>query len=125
MGKNQNSQAFDVTDEYYKELDDAAVTLAEAEYQLSLLTDGVDIVEKTLMYKADLDFKEQTGSGKTLAVDLQRREAKRSQEYANVVRAKAAAKRAQSLARSRRADMEMKFDEWRTRSADRRKNNSY
>ena len=77
------------------------------------------------MYKADLDFKEQTGSGKTLAVDLQRREAKRSQEYANVVRAKAAAKRAQSLARSRRADMEMKFDEWRTRSADRRKNNSY
>ena len=117
--QNKNSP-FEVTEEYYRNLEASAIELAEAEYQLSLMTDGVDILEKSLMYKADLDFKAATESIKALPVDLQRREAKRSPEYAHAVRAKAAAKRAQSLAKSKRFDLEKRFEEWRTRSADKR-----
>ena len=117
--QNKNSP-FEVTEEYYRNLEASAIELAEAEYQLSLMTDGVDILEKSLMYKADLDFKAATESNKALPVDLQRREAKRSPEYAHAVRAKAAAKRAQSLAKSKRFDLEKRFEEWRTRSADKR-----
>jgi hypothetical protein len=120
-----NNSPFEITEKYYEDLDAAAIRLSEAEYQLSLLTDGVDIVEKTLMYKADQDFKAATGSSKTLAVELQRREAKRSPEYAHIVRAKATAKAAQSLAKSRRFDMEKRLDEWRTRAATKRQTGRY
>ncbi|OUV22621.1 MAG: hypothetical protein CBC55_03675 [Gammaproteobacteria bacterium TMED95] len=120
-----NTGPFEVTDEYYEDLDAAAHELAEAEYQLSLITDGVDIMEKTLMFKADQEYKTTTNSNKSLPIELQRREAKRSPEYAHAVRAKAAAKRAQSLAKSKRFDLDKRFDEWRTRSADKRNAGRY
>tara|TARA_Y100000310_G_scaffold92562_1_gene90210 strand:- start:2396 stop:2764 length:369 start_codon:yes stop_codon:yes gene_type:complete len=106
---------------FYKEMEDLSFRLGEAEKNLVIYTDGLSALEKKLMKEADDSFYEL--HKKRLPETLQRREAKRDPRYTKMIRAKASASRDKVTYRIQLDIMKMKFEEWRTRSADRRNSN--
>lgn len=116
--KGNNNAVIEIDQSFYDRWDNLHQDLAEAEKDLVIYTDGLGALEKRLMQKADDDFYREYK--KRLAEVLQRREAKADQSYINTIRAKAAAQARKTLIKGRVEMMKMQFDEWRTRSADRR-----
>jgi len=108
----------EVDEDFYAELESLNIRLAEAERDLVLFTEGLSVVEKKLMIKADNQFFSE--HKKRLPEVLQRRDARASPQYMNVVRAKARAQESKVSLRGQIDTMKMKFEGWRTRSANSR-----
>jgi hypothetical protein len=110
--------AVEIDEAFYQRFTELNVQLGEAERDLIYYTEGLSVLEKKLMERADENFYK--SEGKRLPEYLQRREAKSHPEFINMVRAKARAQEAKVVLKGQVELMKMKFDEWRTRSADRR-----
>lgn len=108
----------EIDSEFYERWEQAHLELAEVEKDLVILTDGLSSLEKKLMYQADEAFNAEYK--KRLPETLQRREARRHDNYVQAIKAKAQAQGRKILIKGRIDMMKMVFDEWRTRSADRR-----
>lgn len=117
-GTRQTRQPFEVDEAFYEKYEDIANRLAIAERDLVIYTDGLAALEKKLMQDADDAFFNQ--HKKHLAEVLQRRDAKANPEFTRMIRAKAQAQSQRTALRSQLDIMKMRFEEWRTRSADRR-----
>lgn len=114
----QNNNYFEVDSSFYEQMEDVAYRLAEAERSLVIFTDGLSALEKKLMKEADDAFFAE--NRKRLPETLQRREARRHPNYTKMVRAKASASSDKVYLKMKADILKMKFDEWRTRSANNR-----
>jgi len=108
----------EIDDAFYQRYESLGIRLAEAERDLVIYSEGLSVIEKKLMVKADNAFFRE--NNKRQAEALQRRDAKADPEYMKVVRAKAKAQESKTLYKVQLELMKMKFEGWRTRSADRR-----
>lgn len=111
-------QPFEVDESFYEKYEGLANRLAIAERDLVIYTDGLAALEKKLMQDADDAFFNE--HKKRLPEVLQRREAKANPEFTRMIRAKAQAQCQRTALRAQLDVMKMRFEEWRTRSADRR-----
>lgn len=117
MGSNTHG-VVEVNQDFYQQYEDTTIRLAQAEHNLVFYTEGLAVLEKQLMVKSDQDYYGE--HKKRLPEYLQRREAKSHPDYVTMVRNKAAAQRDKSIFKGRIEILKMQFEEWRTRSADRR-----
>jgi hypothetical protein len=108
----------EIDDSFYESYRDVTLRLGEAEHNLVFFTEALPVLEKKLMYRSDEAF--YTEFKKRLPEYLQRREAKSNPAYIQAVRAKARSQEAKVALRGEQDILKMKFDEWRTRSVDRR-----
>lgn len=108
----------EINTEFYERWESAHLDLAEVEKDLVILTDGLSALEKKLMHQADEAF--YRDFNKRLPETIQRREARRHDNYIQAIKAKAQTQGRKVLIKGRIEMMKMQFDEWRTRSADRR-----
>lgn len=111
----------EITPEYYERYEEYVIKLAKAEEDIVILKSGLEALEKRLMKAHDDEFKAHN-NGKTLPEYLQRREAKADPKYMAATRALARVSSEKVLYRGKIAMLDKVFDEWRTRSADRRGN---
>jgi DNA replication initiation complex subunit (GINS family) len=108
----------EIDTDFYERWENSHLELAEVEKDLVILTDGLSSLEKKLMHQADESF--YRDFNKRLPEVLQRREARRHESYIQTIKAKAQVQGRKILVKGRIEMMRMQFDEWRTRSADRR-----
>lgn len=109
----------EINSQYYERYEKTNILLAKAEEDVVIFKYGLEALERRLMKKHDDDFRA-NNNGKALPEYLQRREAKADPQYMSAVRALAKASSLKTLYRGQLAKMDKEFDEWRTRSADRR-----
>ncbi len=110
--------AVEIDERFFDRMEELNIRLGEAERELVYCTDGLSALEKKLMIVADEAFYAQ--EKKRLPEYLQRREAKADPRYINMIRAKSRAQERRTTLRGQIDIMKLKFEEWRTRSADRR-----
>jgi hypothetical protein len=108
----------EVDKEFYENYEDANIRMAQADHNLVFYTEGLAVLEKQLMVRSDNDYYK--AFNKRLPEYLQRREAKSHPDYVTMVRSKASAQRDKTIYKGRIEILKMQFEEWRTRSADRR-----
>lgn len=108
----------EIGDEFYDRYEQLMHELAEAERDVVMTTDGLSALERRLMQEADEKF--YAAHKKRMSESIQRREAKADPRYSVMIRAKAKAMEARTLLRGQVEIMNMKYGEWRTRSANSR-----
>jgi hypothetical protein len=108
----------EIDSDFYDRWSNLHLDLGEAEKDLIIYSDGLGALEKRLMQESDDKFYE--NCQKRLPEYMQRREAQSDQRYVMTLRAKGAAQSRRMVLRGQIEMMKMQFDEWRTRSADRR-----
>jgi hypothetical protein len=118
MSGGKKRTVIEIDDDFYVRWNALHLDLGEAEKDLIIYTDGLGALEKRLMQKADDDFYKEFS--KRLPEYLQRRDAKSDNRYILTMRAKAAAQSRKTVLKGKIEMMKMQFEEWRTRSADRR-----
>lgn len=109
----------DITPSFWEEINRLNSELADTEHDLVIFTDGLTALEKRLMQMADERFYAE--NKKRLPECLQRREAKADKRYTALIRNKARVTSKRMLLRGQIKIMEMQFDEWRTREANKRR----
>lgn len=109
---------FELNESFYKEYEQAAARLAEVEEDLVLHTDGLDALEKQLMKEHDAEHMKQYK--KSAPEYWQRREAKSDSRYHQMIYAKAALVSRKIMLKAQINMLDMRYQEWRTRSANRR-----
>ena len=114
----KNIEFTEINNDFYEELENTAIKLAAAERDLVIYTDGLGALERRLMVEADNLFYEKYK--KRLSEALQRRDARAREEYTRMIRATATAQEQKTLLRCRYDMLKMKFEAWRTRSANKR-----
>lgn len=110
--------SFELTDSFYEEMLQIVAQLAEVEESLVLHTDGLDALEKQLMKEHDAAHF--ATYNKSSPEYWQRREAKADPRYMERVYAKAALTSRRVMLKAQINILEMRYNEWRTRSANRR-----
>lgn len=110
--------SFELTEQFYEDMILVATELAEVESSLILHTDGLDALEKQLMKEHDAAYLAQYN--KTSPEYWQRREAKADPRYIARIQAKAALTARRTILKAKYHILEMRYNEWRTRSANRR-----
>lgn len=109
---------FELTESFYEDYINVATELADVEASLVLHTDGLDALEKQLMQEYDATHLAKYN--KSAPEYLQRREAKADPRYMSRVYAKSALAAKKTLLKARLNMLDMRYNEWRTRSANRR-----
>lgn len=104
--------------QFWQEMETLTEDLAIVEHDLTIYTEGLSALEKQLM--KEVDDRQYQVDGKRLPEYLQRREAKADSRYNAAIRAKAHIVSKRILIKGKLRMMEMQFDEWRTRSANKR-----
>ncbi|MBD78093.1 MAG: hypothetical protein CL840_03980 [Crocinitomicaceae bacterium] len=110
--------AIEITPQFWQEMETLIEDLAIVEHDLTIYTEGLSALEKKLM--KEVDERQYHIDGKRLPEYLQRREAKADSRYNAAIRAKAGIVAKRTLLKGKVKMMEMQFDEWRTRSANKR-----
>lgn len=113
-----NKTSFELTEQFYIDYQEVASRLAVVEEDLVIYTDGLDALEKQLMKEHDEKFHQQYG--KSLPEYIQRREAKSDKRYRQAINAKAALVAKKVMLKAQINILDMRYNEWRTRSANRR-----
>jgi hypothetical protein len=119
MSANNNNPVVEIDEKFYEEWMKLHADQAVADADLIIYTDGLSVLEKKIMQEVDEAFAK-NNAGKRLPEYLQRRDAKSDSRYADNIRAKAKAAAKQRMLRGAIKMKEMQFEEWRTRSANRR-----
>ena len=114
----KNRSVIEIDSDFYDKWTQLTMDLGEAEKDLVIYSDGLGALEKRLMQEADEKFYQETK--KRLPEYMQRREAQADERYVMTLRAKASAQSKRTILKGQIEMMKMQFDEWRTRSADRR-----
>lgn len=118
MEKCTRMSAIQMTPKFWQEMEELNENLAMVEHDLTIYTEGLSALEKQLM--KEFDERQYQVDGKRLPEYLQRREAKADPRYNAAIRAKARVVAKRILIRGKLEMMKMQFDEWRTRSANKR-----
>jgi hypothetical protein len=108
----------EVDDKYYDNLNTLYMKLSDAYDKDTVLSKSLDIIAAAESRVAADEF--YLMHKKTLAVELQKREGKTSLRYRDATVALGAVKRQITLLRGQIDIMDKRFEEWRTRSANRR-----
>jgi hypothetical protein len=108
----------EVDDNYYAKLDTLYMKLADAYDKDTVLSKSLDIVAAEEARAAADEF--YILYKKTLAVELQKREGKMYLRYREVTIALGSVRRQITLLKGQIDTMDKRFEEWRTRSANRR-----
>lgn len=99
-------------------LEEANATLGHAREQEAILDGMMDALVARLMQEHDEAFRKQTG--KSLSIELQKRSAKADPRYAQAVCSHAKAVSNRTLAQGRCDVLKLRFEAWRTKSANKR-----
>ncbi len=108
----------EVDDKYYEKLDTLYMRLSDAYDKDTVLSKSLDIIAAAEGKAAGDEF--YALHTKTLAVELQKREGKISLRYRDATVALGAVKRQICLLKGQIDIMDKRFEEWRTRNANRR-----
>jgi hypothetical protein len=109
----------DINSVFYEDFLQLKIRLGQAERDLVITTDGLSALEKQLMIRADKAFR-LANNNKAMPEYAQRRDAKAHPLYSQMINAKARAAEVKIVLVGKIEIMKMRFDAFRTRSADRR-----
>jgi hypothetical protein len=114
----QSLDSDDIDSVFYEDFLQLKIRLGQAERDLVIATDGLSALEKQLMIRADKAFR--LANNKAMPEYAQRRDAKAHPLYSQMINAKARAAEVKIVLVGKIEIMKMRFDAFRTRSADRR-----